>query len=78
MRRLVLPGGRLWTTWRIDLDHVGAIRHEWGHTMGWLHPSPPVAGNLMNSAGTAIHPAQAAQARWLRAESARLNPGGCR
>lgn len=71
-------GGRLWTAWRIDLDHVGAVRHEWGHTMGWLHPDPPVAGNLMNSAGTAIHPVQAAQARALRAESARLNPGGCR
>lgn len=70
-------GGRLWTTWRIDLDHVGAIRHEWGHTMGWLHPSPPVAGNLMSNS-TAIHPVQAAQARALRAESARLNPGGCR
>ena len=70
-------GGRLWTTWVIDLDRVGVIRHEWGHTMGWLHPAPPVAGNLM-STGTAIHPAQAAQARWLRAESARLNPGGCR
>lgn len=69
-------GGRLWTTWRIDLDNVGAVRHEWGHTMGWLHPSPPVAGNLMSNS-TAIHPVQAAQARWLRAESARLNPGGC-
>ena len=71
-------GGRLWTTWRIDLDHVGAVRHEWGHTMGWLHPDPPVAGNLMNSAGTMIHPVQAGQARWLRAESARLNAPGCR
>ena len=71
-------GGRLWTTWRIDLDNVGAVRHEWGHTMGWLHPSPPVPGNLMNSAGPTIHPVQAAQARALRAESARLNPGGCR
>lgn len=30
------------------------------------------------SAGTAIHPVQGGQARWLRAESARLNPGGCR
>ena len=70
-------GGRLWTTWRIDLDNVGAVRHEWGHTMGWLHPSPPVAGNLMSNS-TAIHPVQAAQARALRAESARLNPGGCR
>jgi len=57
---------------------VGAIRHEWGHTMGWLHPSPPISGNLMNSAGPTIHPVQAAQARALRAESARLNPGGCR
>jgi hypothetical protein len=28
------------------------------------------------STGTAIHPVQAAQARALRAESARLNPGG--
>ena len=45
--------------------------------MGWLHPSPAVPGNLMNSAGTAIHPAQAAQARALRAVSARQNPGGC-
>jgi len=71
-------GGRLWTTWVIDLEDVGAVRHEWGHTMGWLHPSPAVPGNLMNSAGTAIHPVQAAQARWLRAESARQNPGGCR
>ena len=70
-------GGRLWTTWRIDLDHVGAIRHEWGHAMGWLHPDPPVAGNLMNSAGPTIHPVQAGQARWLRAESARLNAPGC-
>ena len=70
-------GGRLWTTWRIDLDQVGAIRHEFGHTMGWLHPDPPVAGNLMSN-GTTIHPTQAAQARWLRAESARLNPPGCR
>ena len=70
-------GGRLWTTWVIDLDHVGAARHEWGHTMGWLHPSPPVAGNLMSNS-TAIHPVQAGQARWLRAESARLNPPGCR
>ncbi len=71
-------GGRLWTTWVIDLEDVGAIRHEWGHTMGWLHPDPPVAGNLMNSAGPTIHPVQAGQARWLRAESARQNPGGCR
>ena len=70
-------GGRLWTTWRIDLDRVGVIRHEWGHTMGWLHPKPAVPGNLMSN-GTTIHPAQAAQARWLRAVSARLNPGGCR
>jgi len=70
-------GGRLWTTWRIDLDNVGAVRHEWGHTMGWLHPSPPVAGNLMSNS-TAIHPVQAAQARALRAVSARQNPGGCR
>ena len=70
-------GGRLWTTWVIDLDRVGVIRHEWGHTMGWLHPAPPVAGNLMSNS-TAIHPTQAAQARWLRAESARQNPGGCR
>lgn len=70
-------GGRLWTTWVIDLDDVGAIRHEWGHTMGWLHPSPPVPGNLMSNSST-IHPVQAGQARWLRAESARLNPGGCR
>ena len=70
-------GGRLWTTWRIDLDDVGAIRHEWGHTMGWLHPSPAVPGNLMSNS-TAIHPVQAAQARWLRAESARLNAPGCR
>ena len=71
-------GGRLWTTWVIDLEDVGAIRHEWGHTMGWLHPDPPVAGNLMNSAGPTIHPVQAGQARWLRAESARLNAPGCR
>ena len=71
-------GGRLWTTWVIDLDHVGAIRHEWGHTMGWLHPYPAVPGNLMNSAGTAIHPAQAGQARVLRAAPARLNAPGCR
>ena len=71
-------GGRLWTTWRIDLDNVGAVRHEWGHTMGWLHPSPAVPGNLMNSAGTAIHPTQVGQARALRAVSARQNPGGCR
>ena len=70
-------GGRLWTTWVIDLDRVGVIRHEWGHTMGWLHPAPPVAGNLMSNS-TAIHPVQAAQARALRAVSARLNPGGCR
>jgi hypothetical protein len=70
-------GGRLWTTWRIDLDNVGAVRHEWGHTMGWLHPSPPVPGNLMSNS-TAIHPVQAAQARALRAVSARQNPGGCR
>ena len=69
-------GGRLWTTWVIDLDHVGAIRHEWGHTMGWLHPSPPVPGNLMSNSST-IHPVQAAQARALRAESARLNAPGC-
>ena len=70
-------GGRLWTTWRIDLDHVGAIRHEWGHTMGWLHPKPAVPGNLMSNS-TAIHPVQAAQARALRAESARQNAPGCR
>ena len=70
-------GGRLWTTWRIDLDRVGVIRHEWGHTMGWLHPKPAVPGNLMSN-GTTIHPTQAGQARALRAVSARLNPGGCR
>lgn len=45
--------------------------------MGWLHPSPAIPGNLMNSAGTMIHPVQAGQARWLRAESARLNAPGC-
>ena len=69
-------GGRLWTTWRIDLDRVGVIRHEWGHTMGWLHPSPAIPGNLMSNS-TTIHPVQAAQARALRAVSARQNPGGC-
>lgn len=32
---------------------------------------------MYHSAGPTIHPTQAAQARALRAESARLNPGGC-
>ena len=32
---------------------------------------------MYHSAGPTIHPTQAAQARALRAVSARLNPGGC-
>ena len=36
-----------------------------------------LTGMMYHSAGPTIHPTQAAQARALRAESARLNPGGC-
>ena len=37
-----------------------------------------LTGMMYHSACPTIHPTQAAQARALRAESARLNPGGCR
>jgi hypothetical protein len=68
-------GGRLWTTWRIDLDHVGAVRHEWGHTMGWLHPSPPVAGNLMSNS-TTIHPVQASTGSGVQGRVGTAEPWG--
>ena len=55
-----------------------------GSAWGLLGVGPEVADavagpneRLLMSNGTAIHPVQAGQARALRAESARLNPGGC-
>jgi hypothetical protein len=56
-----------------------------GSAWGLLGVGPEVADavagpneRLLMSNSTTIHPVQAGQARALRAESARLNPGGCR